>query len=105
MKLSEESKMSFFARFRVNSATTDSAVLRPSSFRLFECACGCSALRLRSGRAPTRTYQAVVAPVALRARRGLPSFPALGALNWETMSSSIAAVGPHAHSGGLWGDF
>ena len=28
-----------------------------------------------------------------------------GALNRETMSPWLAAVGPHAHSGDLWGDF
>ena len=28
-----------------------------------------------------------------------------GALHWETMSPWLAAVGPHAHSGDLWGDF
>ena len=29
----------------------------------------------------------------------------LGALNLETMSCSVAAVGPHGHSGGRKGDF
>jgi len=28
-----------------------------------------------------------------------------GALNRETMSPWLAPVGPHAHSGDLWGDF
>jgi len=49
---------------------------QPSSFNATECAGGLQRLRLASGRAPTQTRIAAAAPLALRARRGSPSFPA-----------------------------
>ena len=42
---------------------------------------------------------------ALRGRRGVASFPALGRAYRETMSSSLAALEPHAHSAIWLGDF
>ena len=81
-------------------------VLQASSVNATGCACGWQQLRSRSGRAPrSGLLSSSRAWFAARQARNGFVISLWGALNWETMSPWLAAVGPHAHSGDLLGDF
>jgi len=101
VKLSEELKMSSFARLRVRSMVPDSVLLRASSFIASGVRVRLSIASIERGARANADLRRGSRAWALSARRGVPSFPAQWRAYSETTSSSVAAVRPHAHSGGL----
>ena len=79
----------------------DSVVLRPSSF-------GATGVRVRPSASLTeggaRAHPASVRPRSPR-RESASLVGWVGALKVETQAPWLAALGPHAHSGGCEGDF
>jgi hypothetical protein len=92
-----------FAKLSGMRAVADPLVLQASSLSIGRCACGHWRLHLRSGRAPQRlrSGSSRACGDARQARIGF-ACGLRGALNLVTMSPSLAALGPHAHSRGGW---